>query len=169
VRPAGGRPPLPPLQPGALVDVSEPGVLAPVVDKTPPLQYPQLALRQRLEGTVELNVLVDEKGLVTDATVVKGAGKAGLDEAAIENVNSIPRYLGRLLAKNPLLAFRLPYYYVEMIALELAKGSVALVGPKPRCRSSQASPRAWANAHWFFGSAATIRLHEKKELPWLSL
>lgn len=77
---------LPPLQPGALVDVSEPGVLAPVVDKTPPLQYPQLALRQRVEGTVELNVLVDEKGLVTDATVVKGAGKVGLDEAAIENV-----------------------------------------------------------------------------------
>ena len=78
---------LPALQPGALVDVSDPGVLAPVADKTPPLQYPQIALRQRVEGTVELNVLVDEKGLVTDAQVVRGAGgKAGLDEAAIDNV-----------------------------------------------------------------------------------
>ena len=46
---------------------------------------------------------------------------AMVDPAAIENVNSIPRYLGRLLAKNPLLAFRLPYYYVEMIARTLRK------------------------------------------------
>ena len=46
---------------------------------------------------------------------------AMVDPAAIENVNSIPRYLGRLLAKNPLLAFRLPYYYVEMIARTLSK------------------------------------------------
>ena len=46
---------------------------------------------------------------------------AMVDPAAIENVNSIPRYLGRLLAKNPLLAFRMPYYYVEMIARTLSK------------------------------------------------
>ena len=46
---------------------------------------------------------------------------AMVDPAAIENVNSIPRYLGRLVAKHPLLAFRLPYYYFEMIARTLRK------------------------------------------------
>jgi TonB family protein len=36
---------------------------------------------------VELNVLVDERGIVTDAQIVMGAGgKAGLNEAAIESV-----------------------------------------------------------------------------------
>jgi UDP-2,3-diacylglucosamine pyrophosphatase LpxH len=44
-----------------------------------------------------------------------------VDPAAIENVNSIPRYLSRLLAKNPLLTFRIPYYYIEMIARTLSK------------------------------------------------
>jgi TonB family protein len=72
---------------GALVNLSDIGVIAPMVDRTPPLQYPPIALRQRVEGTVELNVLVDEKGNVTDAQVVTSAGgKAGLNEAAIDNV-----------------------------------------------------------------------------------
>jgi protein TonB len=58
-----------------------------VVEKKAALQYPPIALRQRIEGSVELNVLVDERGNVTDAQVSSGAGgKAGLNEAAIENV-----------------------------------------------------------------------------------
>jgi TonB family protein len=75
------------LRPGTLVTLSDPGVIAPVVERTPPLQYPPIALRQRVEGTVELNVLVDDKGSVTDAQVVQAAGgRAGLNEAAVENV-----------------------------------------------------------------------------------
>lgn len=75
------------LKPGTLVNLSDSGVISPVVDKNPALQYPPIALRQRVDGTVELNVLVDEKGNVTDAQVVQGAGgKAGLNEAAIDNV-----------------------------------------------------------------------------------
>ncbi len=75
------------LKPGTLVNLSDPGVIEPIVDRSPALHYPPIALRQRVEGTVELNVLVDEKGNVTDAQVVTGAGgKAGLNEAAIENV-----------------------------------------------------------------------------------
>jgi UDP-2,3-diacylglucosamine pyrophosphatase LpxH len=46
---------------------------------------------------------------------------AMVDPAAIENVNSIPRYLSRLVAKHPLLALRLPYYYVEMIGRTVRK------------------------------------------------
>lgn len=75
------------LKPGTLVNLSDTGVISPVVDRNPALQYPPIALRQRVEGTVELNVLVDEKGNVTDAQIVQGAGgKAGLNEAAVENV-----------------------------------------------------------------------------------
>jgi TonB family protein len=78
---------LPALRPGALVNLSDPGVIAPVVERQPTLQYPPIALRQRVEGTVELNVLVDEKGSVADAQVITGSGgKAGLNEAAVENV-----------------------------------------------------------------------------------
>ncbi len=75
------------LKPGTLVNLSDSGVIAPVVSQTPGLTYPPIALRQRVEGTVELNVLVDERGTVTDAQVVTAAGgKAGLNEAAVDNV-----------------------------------------------------------------------------------
>jgi TonB family protein len=78
---------LPAVHAGALVNVNDPGVIAPVPEKAPPVQYPQIALRQRVEGVVELNVLVDEKGAVTDAQIVTGVGgRSGLDEAALENV-----------------------------------------------------------------------------------
>jgi TonB family protein len=77
----------PSLRAGTLVNLGDPGVVAPVPDRAPPLQYPPIALRQRVEGTVELNVLIDEKGGVLDAQVIAGAGgKIGLNEAAIENV-----------------------------------------------------------------------------------
>jgi len=72
---------------GSLVNINDPGVIAPVPEKTPPVLYPQIALRQRVEGVVELNVLVDEKGAVTDAQIISGTGgRLGLDEAALENV-----------------------------------------------------------------------------------
>ncbi len=77
----------PTVRAGQLVDISEVGVIAPVALSKPPLQYPQIALRQRVEGKVDLNVLVDEKGNVADAKVVSGAGgKAGLNEAALDFV-----------------------------------------------------------------------------------
>ena len=75
------------IRPGTLVNLSDPGVIAPVPTFTPQLSYPPIAQRQRLEGTVELNVLVDERGMVVDAQVVQGAGgKAGLNEGAMDNV-----------------------------------------------------------------------------------
>jgi protein TonB len=57
------------------------------VEKQPPLAYPEIARRQHVEGIVELNVFVDEKGNVTEAQVVQGVGgRTGLNEAAVENV-----------------------------------------------------------------------------------
>lgn len=80
-------PPQPAIRPGTLVNLSDPGVIAPVAERVSPPLYPEIARRQGLEGTVELNVLVDERGSVQDVQVVSGAGgKSGLNEAAMENV-----------------------------------------------------------------------------------
>ncbi|PYQ44098.1 MAG: hypothetical protein DMF77_08020, partial [Acidobacteria bacterium] len=84
-------PPPPPttvaIKPGSLVDVNDAGVIAPVALNKPSFTYPPIALRQRIEGKVDLTVLVDERGGVADARVVSGAGgKAGLNEAASEYV-----------------------------------------------------------------------------------
>ena len=75
------------LRPGTLVNLSDPGVMPPELASQSQLQYPPIALRQRVEGVVELSVLVDEKGTVADAQVVRGAGgRAGLNEAAVDSV-----------------------------------------------------------------------------------
>jgi len=79
--------PPPALRPGTLVNLSDAGVIAPVTQSAPPLRYPPIAERQRVEGTVELNILVDEKGNVVETLLVTPAGgKAGLNEAAVDNV-----------------------------------------------------------------------------------
>jgi hypothetical protein len=55
-------PPAPAIRAGSLVNLSDPGVIAPVAERVSPPLYPEIARRQNLEGTVELNVLVDERG-----------------------------------------------------------------------------------------------------------
>ena len=85
--PPSTAPAEPAVQPGQLMNLSDPGVIAPIAERRPPFSYPSLALRQKVEGTVELNVLVDETGKVTDAQVVTGAGgRMGLNEAAVQYV-----------------------------------------------------------------------------------
>jgi TonB family protein len=75
------------IRPGTLVNLTDPGVTPPVAEKAPAPVYPPIALRQRVEGVVELNVFVDEKGNVVETQVVQGAGgRAGLTEAAIDSV-----------------------------------------------------------------------------------
>jgi TonB family protein len=89
--PPATQPPAPPptapaVRPGALVELSDAGVMAPVPLATPALQYPPIALARRVEGRVEVSVLVDERGTVADAKLTTGAGgKSGLNEAALEN------------------------------------------------------------------------------------
>jgi TonB family protein len=76
-----------PLKAGTLVALTDVGVMPPIGERQPQAPYPPIALRQRVEGTVELNALIDEKGNVADVTIVTPAGgRAGLTEAAIENV-----------------------------------------------------------------------------------
>ena len=77
----------PVVKPGTLVNLSDAGVIAPVTQSAPALRYPPIAERQRVEGIVELNILVDEKGNVVEALLVTPAGgKSGLNEAAVDNV-----------------------------------------------------------------------------------
>jgi eukaryotic-like serine/threonine-protein kinase len=79
--------PPPTLKPGTLVNLSDAGVIAPVTQSAPALRYPPIAERQKVEGTVELNILVDERGNVVEALLVTPAGgKSGLNEAAVDNV-----------------------------------------------------------------------------------
>jgi TonB family protein len=74
-----------PLKPGTLVNLNDAGVIPPVIESRPPLRYPPIALQQRLEGTVVIDVLVDERGQVVDTKVTQPArGKLGLNEAAVE-------------------------------------------------------------------------------------
>jgi TonB family protein len=70
---------------GSLVNINDVGVIPPVPLVTPQLAYPAFARQQRAEGTVELSVLIDEKGSVLDARLVKGAPGIGLNQAAIDN------------------------------------------------------------------------------------
>lgn len=80
-------PPVPAITLGTLVNLSEPGVIAPVLERAVQPTYPLYALRQRLEGTVQMRILVDETGSVLDAQVVTGArSRVGFDEAAVANV-----------------------------------------------------------------------------------
>jgi TonB family protein len=84
---APAPPPPPAVVPGTLVGLDDPGVIGPVAAIIPPLRYPPLAERLRREGTVNLNILVDENGYVVDATIVNPAGgRSGFDEAALDNV-----------------------------------------------------------------------------------
>jgi len=74
-----------PVKPGTLVNLNDPGVIPPVLEGRPALSYPPIALQQRLQGTVGLEVLVDERGRVADTKIVQSArGKLGLNEAAVD-------------------------------------------------------------------------------------
>src|SRR5450432_3864720 len=75
--PTGGAPPPPTTAPSA--------VTAPSLKDHPDAAYPPDALRDRLEGSVGLELTVDENGAVVDARVTQPAGH-GFDEAALAAV-----------------------------------------------------------------------------------
>ncbi len=57
--------------------------VAPALKTSAPATYPTEALRDRVEGSVVLEISIDASGHVTDARVTKSAGH-GLDEAAVD-------------------------------------------------------------------------------------
>jgi protein TonB len=54
--------------------------------------YPFLSLRLREQGTLRLKITIDERGIVTQATVVNSSGFQRLDEAAVNWVKQHWRY-----------------------------------------------------------------------------
>ena len=55
-------------------------------------EYPPISRRLREQGTMRLKLTIDEKGIVTQATVVNSTGFQRLDEAAVSWVKSHWRY-----------------------------------------------------------------------------
>jgi protein TonB len=55
-------------------------------------EYPALSRRLREQGTMRLKLTIDEKGIVTQATVVNSTGFQRLDEAAVNWVKAHWRY-----------------------------------------------------------------------------
>ena len=87
------RPPLvaqaPTVREGDLVDASTSGLVPPQPLSNPKASYPPLAARQRVGGTVILEVLVNENGRVDDVKVLRGVKPdLGLDAAAVAAVRT---------------------------------------------------------------------------------
>jgi TonB family protein len=60
-------------------------VIAPVKVHAPPSEYTEIARRTKIQGVVILQVVIDERGDVTDVKVLKGL-PMGLDTQAVEAV-----------------------------------------------------------------------------------
>lgn len=67
--------------PGVFVPYDE----EPVAISLPTPKYPEMARKAEIEGTVYVEVLIDTRGKVRDARVIRGSGaNAGFEEAALE-------------------------------------------------------------------------------------
>jgi len=84
-------------------------------DVAPPPRYPRIAVRDGLEGTVMLRVLVDVDGRPLEVVIENGSGHRLLDRAAREQVLERWRFRPALRNGNPVQAwglvpieFRLP-------------------------------------------------------------
>ena len=78
------------------------------------LRYPEVALAQRVEGTVSVRFDIDHKGVVMDAKIIGHGLGHGCDEEAIRLVKSMtfkvdtPRGLRVVHHKTIQIHFRLP-------------------------------------------------------------
>ena len=93
------------------------------------------------------------------------ARMAMVDPAAIENVNSIPRYLGRLLARHPLQAFVLPYYYIEMIVRTLRKVRPGSAAGEREVRAREAAARDDLERMYALPPATVAAIEGLRETP----
>jgi protein TonB len=60
----------------------------PEYKRNPPIAYPSRARRRGYEGTVVLEVLVNQHGRVDDLRVLTSSGHSILDRSALENVRA---------------------------------------------------------------------------------
>jgi protein TonB len=55
------------------------------------IRYPNYAAENNIEGTIQVEFIVNENGSIQNAKVVKGI-KGGCDEEALRVVNSMPKW-----------------------------------------------------------------------------
>lgn len=75
------------------------------------LPYPAEAKSQGVEGTVILEILIDETGKVRSARLLQGVG-AGLDEAALEAIRGFEFEPARMENKSVAVKIRYAYKFV---------------------------------------------------------
>ena len=72
------------------------------------VNYPPSAQKRGIQGTVYITFIVDEKGDVIKAKVLRGVG-GGLDEEALRVVKKMPRWKpGKQAGKNVKVRFNMP-------------------------------------------------------------
>ena len=70
-----------------VLDLGEPGVVAPQLVTQNRIEYPPVARAQRITGSVVISALVDELGNVIETRLIRGApSNSGLNQAALDNV-----------------------------------------------------------------------------------
>lgn len=75
------------------------------------IQYPQLAAEISVEGTVYIRFVVDSKGNITDAFVLRGIG-GGCDEEALRVVKAMPQWHpGKQNGKAVRVLFTMPIMF----------------------------------------------------------
>ncbi|MBN8924531.1 MAG: energy transducer TonB [Rhodanobacter sp. 68-29] len=111
-----GTQPMPTVAPPgpALVATGTPApVEATLAYRSAPLQFPLQALRERLQGTVLLRVLVDETGTPVRVEVERGSGHAVLDRSAREQVLAHWRFQPAMVDGHAVRAWaRVPVNFV---------------------------------------------------------
>jgi periplasmic protein TonB len=75
------------------------------------IQYPQLAAETAIQGTVYIRFVVDSKGNITDAFVLRGIG-GGCDEEALRVINAMPQWHpGKQNGKAVRVIFTMPIMF----------------------------------------------------------
>jgi Ca-activated chloride channel homolog len=76
------------------------------------IQYPQLAIENKIQGTVYIRFVVKEDGSVTDIHVLRGIG-GGCDEEAIKVIRLMPKWIpGKQNGKPASVYFTLPIKFI---------------------------------------------------------
>ena len=76
------------------------------------VEYPQAAVDNNSEGTVDVQFIIDENGKVTDAKTTGTQLGNGLDEEAVKLVSNMPKWTpGKVKGKNVKTRMVLPVTY----------------------------------------------------------
>jgi protein TonB len=76
------------------------------------IEYPQMAIDDTKQGTVNIQFVVDENGNVRNARVLGSSLGDGLDEEAVRVISSMPKWEpGKVKGKNVKTRLTLPITY----------------------------------------------------------